>query len=169
MENTEWQRRWDALEGTVKALSDELAIHRLIASYGPLVDSATDPARCREAASLWTVDGIYDLGPGAVARGHTEIAALFEHPIHQTLIRGGGAHVMGLPQITLDGDRATVISCSRVYRAHAGGFEVWRVAANRWELVRVQASGRAMPQWRIACRVNRLLQDSAEARELMRL
>ncbi|MGC7403054.1 nuclear transport factor 2 family protein [Pandoraea pneumonica] len=169
MEHTESQRRWETLERTVAALADELAIFRLIASYGPLVDSATEPARCREAAELWTPDGIYDLGPSAVAKGHAEIAALFEHPIHQTLIREGGAHVMGLPQINLDGDRATAVSCSRVYRADETGFHVWRVAANRWELVRIPVSRAAAPQWRIARRVNRLLHDSAEARELLRL
>ncbi|VVD73638.1 hypothetical protein PPN31114_00742 [Pandoraea pneumonica] len=169
MDDMESQRRWAGLEQTVATLADELAIYRLIASYGPLVDSATDSARCREAAELWMQDGIYDLGPGAVAKGHAEIAALFEHPIHQTLIREGGAHVMGLPQIRLDGDCATAVSCSRVYRADETGFHVWRVAANRWELVRATATGAATPQWRIARRINRLLHNSAEARELMRL
>lgn len=169
MEQAESQQRWELLERTVAALADELAIFRLIASYGPLVDSATDAVRCREVAELWTPDGIYDLGLGAVAKGHAEIAALFEHPIHQTLIREGGAHVMGLPQISLDGDCATAVSCSRVYRADETGFHVWRVAANRWELVRAPVFGAATPQWRITRRVNRLLHDSADARELLRL
>lgn len=158
-----------ALEAQVRTLGDQLSIHRLIASYGPLVDSAVDAARCHEAATLWTEDGIYDLGPDMVAQGRPALAALFMQDMHQQLIRDGAAHVMGLPLIELDGDRALVISYSRVYRHTPEGFTVWRVSANRWELVRERG---AVPMgshgWRIARRVNRLLDGSAQAQALLR-
>ncbi|MCO5397347.1 nuclear transport factor 2 family protein [Ralstonia soli] len=173
MDATDPTSRLLALEAQVRALGDQLAIHRLIASYGPLVDSAVDAARSHEAAALWTEDGIYDLGPDLVAQGRAAIAALFMHDVHQQLIRDGSAHVMGLPLVELDGDRALVLSYSRVYRHTAEGFTVWRVSANRWELVRepsaVPPDGSAnVPGWRIARRVNRLLDGSAEAQALLR-
>jgi hypothetical protein len=39
---------------------------------------------------------------------------------------------------------------------------VWRVAANRWELLRTPAG------WRVTARTNRLLDGTEEARDLLR-
>jgi hypothetical protein len=83
---------------------------------------------------------------------------MVEGAAHQGLLAEGVAHVMGLPRVTVDGDRAVAVNQSVVHRRG----EVWRVAANRWELVRTPLG------WQVASRVNRLLDGSAEARELLR-
>lgn len=138
-------------------MEDELAIARLVSAYGPAVDSGS----ARRAAEIWTDDGVYDTN-GAAWRGHDEIAGMVEGSTHQSLIAHGVAHVLGVPHIVIDGDRAVATCYSRVFRHHEGGYEAWRVAVNRWELVRTSAG------WRAETRVNRLLDGSEEARELLR-
>jgi SnoaL-like domain len=49
--------RLDRLERRLTALEDERDIARLIASYGPLVDSG----EAERVAALWAVDGVYDV------------------------------------------------------------------------------------------------------------
>ena len=61
---------------------------------------------------------------------------MVEGDFHQKLIAGGAAHVVGVPHIVVSGHRAVATCYSRVFRHVDGGFEVWRVAVNRWELVR---------------------------------
>jgi uncharacterized protein (TIGR02246 family) len=142
---------------TLRVLEDEREIIRLISSYGPAVDSGQSEV----AAAIWTDDGVYDTD-SAVWRGRAEIAGMVEGSFHQQLIAEGAAHVVGVPHIRVDGHRAVATCYSRVFRHGEGGFEVWRVAVNRWELVRT-AEG-----WRTAYRTNRLLDGSEAARELLR-
>ena len=132
---------------------DVVAITQLIAAYGPAVDVGDGDA----VAALFTEDGWYDVA-GRRFEGRPAIAAMVHGGGHQGLIAEGVAHVMGLPHVVVDGDRATAVNQTVVYRAGS----VWRVAANRWSLVRT-AQG-----WRVASRTNRLLDGSAEARELLR-
>jgi uncharacterized protein (TIGR02246 family) len=142
---------------TLRVLEDEREIVRLISAYGPAVDSGQSEA----AAAIWTEDGVYDTD-SAVWRGRAEIAGMVEGSFHQQLIAGGAAHVVGVPHIRIDGHRAVATCYSRVFRHGDGGFEVWRVAVNRWELVRTPEG------WRTAYRTNRLLDGSEAARELLR-
>jgi uncharacterized protein (TIGR02246 family) len=141
---------------TLRVLEDEREIVRLISSYGPAVDSGQSEA----AAAIWTEDGVYDTD-SAVWRGRAEIAGMVEGSFHQQLIAEGAAHVVGVPHIRVNGHRAVATCYSRVFRHGDGGFEVWRVAVNRWELVRTPEG------WRTAYRTNRLLDGSAAARELL--
>jgi uncharacterized protein (TIGR02246 family) len=144
------------MSNTLRVLEDEREIVRLISSYGPAVDSG----RSEVAAAIWTEDGVYDTD-SAVWRGRAEIAAMVEGSGHQHLIAEGAAHVVGVPHIRVNGHRAVATCYSRVFRHGGGGFEVWRVAVNRWELVRTPEG------WRTAYRTNRLLDGSAAARELL--
>jgi hypothetical protein len=153
--------RLDALETEVERLRDELAIYRLIASYGPLVDAADSDERRSAAASMFGADGEYDLGREQRYTGSTQIAALLARDTHAELLRDGCAHVMGLPHVTVRGDRADALSYSRVYRHEAGRFFVWRVAANHWSLAKKAGT------WSVVRRVNRLLDGSEEARALL--
>lgn len=146
-----------ALRNEVRALRDRQAIADLIAAYGPAVDRGDS----RGAAALWAHDGSYDLGAMGTARGHDAIAALFEADLHQGLIRDGAAHMLGPPRITIDGDEALAVCYSCVARWNGTGFELYRVAANRWSLRREGAG------WRIVDRQNRLLDGAAEARDLL--
>jgi hypothetical protein len=159
---TDVESRLAALEARLQAAEDELAIFRLVASYGPAVDSATRPEVSRTAAALWTEDGVYDVGGMWAAEGRDAIAALFDGPRHQELVERGCAHVMGLPHIRVEGDRATAVTYSRIYRRAGEGYAVVRLSANRWDLQRTPAG------WRIVNRVNRPIDGSEEPRAVLR-
>jgi hypothetical protein len=148
----------DALARRVADLEDQLAIQRVLAFYGPAVDSGSG----EDAAGLWTEDGVYDAQLGSWT-GRDAIAGMVYGDNHQGLIHGGAAHVMGgVPYVTVDGDRAVATSYWHLHRRAGDHFEVWRVTATRWELVR-EADG-----WRVSSRVNRLLDGGDEARDLLR-
>lgn len=134
-------------------MTDGELITQLIAAYGPAVDSGDAEA----AAALFTEDGWYDVAGGRL-EGRSAIADMVRGDAHQSLLRRGVAHVMGLPRVTVAGDRAVAVNHTTVYLEG----RVWRVAANRWELVRT-ADG-----WRVSGRTNRLLDGSPEARDLLR-
>ena len=87
--------------------------------------------------------------------------AWWKGEFHQKLIAGGAAHVLGVPHILIEGHRAVATCYSRVFRHGEGGFELWRVAVNRWELVRTPEG------WRASYRTNRLLDGSEAARALL--
>jgi uncharacterized protein (TIGR02246 family) len=146
------------LEARVQASEDQLAIARLLASYGPAVDSGES----REAAQLWTSGGVYDVGGVSREQGHDAIAALYDAGFHQSLIRQGSAHVTMAPQITLDGDCAVAVGHSIVFLRAENGYNAWRVSANRWTLVRTDGG------WRIAERFNRVLDGSPESHDALR-
>jgi uncharacterized protein (TIGR02246 family) len=140
----------------LRALEDEQEIIRLISSYGPAADSG----QSERVAAIFTESGVYDTD-AAVWRGREEIGGMVASTGHQQIIGEGAAHVLGVPHIKLDGDRAVATCYSQVFRHVGGNFEAWREAINRWELVRT-------PQgWRAAYRTNRLVNGSDAARELL--
>ena len=146
-----------ALQVRVQRLDDQAAIYQLIANYGPAADSGWPEM----AASLWTEDGIYDAQVGAW-RGREAIAGMIAGDTHQGYIHEGCAHVLTMPYITVDGDTAVATCYGQLFRNDGDNFRIWRVTATRWELRR-DADG-----WRIANRVNKLLDGDAEARALLR-
>jgi hypothetical protein len=160
------------LEVKLAEMEDQLQIYQLMSSYGPLVDSGDAEA----TAALWVDHGIYDWGGGSAAvaggalkegaagaaHGQAAIAAMVRGPYHQQIIAEGAGHVIGMPHIVLKGDEAVAVSYSRLYRHDGENFRVWRVAANRWEFARTSQG------WRVTRRINRVLDGSDEARELLR-
>ncbi len=149
----------DELNRRLTRLEDREAIRDLIARYGPLADSGDAAA----LAALWTEDGCYEVLGFATAQGRKHIAALITGPVHQDLMAGGVAHLLGPVAITLDGDSAQAQGHSVVLRHHDGAFHACRVSANRWTLQRT-AEG-----WRVHHRVNALLDGAAAARALLAL
>lgn len=145
------------LAARLTALEDREAIRELIAQYGPAADAGDAEA----VAGLWATDGVYHLAGFGEARGHAAIAALITGPVHQSLLAQGCAHVLGPVAITLDADRALARGHSLLLRWTGTTFELHRVSANRWELVRT-AEG-----WRVARRENALLQGDEAARALL--
>jgi uncharacterized protein (TIGR02246 family) len=133
-------------------VSDVEAITQLIAAYGPAVDRGDAEA----VADLFVEDGWYAVA-GRRYQGRAAIAAMVRSSGHTGLLEQGAAHVMGLPRVDVDGDRAVAVNHTTVY---VGG-TVWRVAANRWELVRTPDG------WRVSTRTNRLLDGDQEARDLL--
>jgi len=146
------------VEERLRALEDREAIRNLIASYGPLADSGNAEA----VAALWVEDGSYAVGGMTEAKGRAAIAALIDGDTHRALMAAGCAHLLGPVAIDLDGDRAVARGHSVVFRKTPSGFEVWRVSANRWELVRTDDG------WRVERRVNTPLDGSEVAQALLR-
>lgn len=147
------------LERRLQLLEDERAISALILAYGPCVDSGSAEA----TAALWAVDGSYSFqADQAELVGSDGIAAMVRSPAHRRHLQRGCAHVLTAPHVHLDGDRATATCYSLMhhYLPDTGTFQVSRVSANRWELVRA-ATG-----WRVAARTNRLLNGDEAARAL---
>jgi uncharacterized protein (TIGR02246 family) len=149
----------DALLSRLSALEDREDIRTLIASYGPLADSGD----AEGVAALWSEDGVYAVGGYGESRGRAAIAALITGETHRQLMANGCAHLLGPVAITLDGDQAMATGHSVVLRQSDGAFEVYRVSANRWALVRT------VDGWRVARRDNALLDGSEAARALLSL
>jgi len=149
--------RLRALEERVAHLEDQLALYRLVSTYGPAVDTGSS----RAAGALWDDEGVYEFDTSRLD-GPDGIAAMVEGRGHQGLIRNGCAHVMAMPVVTVDGDTARATGYSRVYRHVGDGYEVWRVSANHWEFRRTPAG------WKVTRRVNRTLDGSEEARQILR-
>lgn len=151
-----------ALATRLRAVEDELAITRLIASYGPSVDSGS----AEKTAAIWAEDGVFSVVGGEMTfdmNGRSDIAAMVESEGHQELILGGCAHVLTAPHVTLNGDSATCRNYALNIRwdAEADSFRVARVSANRWECSRT-ANG-----WKVAHRTNSVLDGAEAARALL--
>ncbi|HKD65241.1 MAG TPA: nuclear transport factor 2 family protein [Candidatus Binataceae bacterium] len=146
-----------SLEKRVGELEDRLAIYQLMFTYGPAADSGSSQA----AAHLWTADGVYDVGDTGKLTGHAELQAMYEGQSHQALIHKGASHLTASPHVVVNGDTAVATCYSLVFAHEDGGYKIWRLSSNRWELVR--ESGR----WRIKRRTNQLLNGSEKARTLL--
>lgn len=148
--------RLEALERRLATAEDELAVIRVLASYGPLVDTGSAEA----APGLFAPHGVYDsdLGP---MRGAQAIADVFAGEVHQAMVARGIGHVVGLPMVTVEGNRATAVSPAFVFVRKRDGYGIWRVSQNVWELERIDGA------WKVVYRTNRLVDGSGAARALL--
>jgi len=146
------------LEQRLREVEDHLALTRIIASYGPAVDSGSAGTTAR----LWTETGVYDTFP-VVLSGRQELRGMVTGEMHQGLINAGAAHLMGPPHIVVDGDHAVVTHYSQLVLRDppADGYRIWRTGVNRWEFARTDQG------WQATSRVNRQLDGSEEARNLL--
>jgi uncharacterized protein (TIGR02246 family) len=151
------EERLTRLEERVGRLEDELAITRLVASYGPLVDAGEAEA----VAGLWAQDGGYDV-EGWQMTSREDIRAMVESDGHQGLIEGGCSHFLGPAHVHVRGDEAVAVCESILIRHREGGYSVRRAGANHFHLHRERDG------WRIKHRTTRALDGSTEARELLR-
>jgi uncharacterized protein (TIGR02246 family) len=147
----------DNPEERLQALEDREAVRELIASYGPLADAGD----AHGVAALFTEDGVYAVGGMGEAAGRAAIAALIEGDTHQHLLADGCAHLLGPVAIELSGDTAIARGHSLVIRHVDGRFEIYRAAANLWQLIRTPDG------WRVKRRDNALLNGAAAARALL--
>lgn len=148
--------RLAALETRLRAAEDRLAIMDVVAHYGPAVDTRSATA----TADLWTQDGVYDYGAAPLV-GTRAIGGLVDREPHVSYVERGCAHVMSMPAIAIEGDRAVAVNYSRLYVRDGERWAVERASANRWQLVRT-ASG-----WKVESRLNRPLDGSTPPRELL--
>jgi len=152
------ESRLNGIEQRLRAVEDELSILRLLATYGPLVDSGC----AEEAAELWTEDGIYEPGGVGKAAGRPAIASLYRMDRHRELVARGAMHHTAMPRVAVDGDCAQAVGYSFVAENSGEGFALWRASINRWVLRRTGEG------WRIVERRNRVLDGSPEAQGLLR-
>ncbi len=156
MEDAELEARLAILEEQVRRLEDQVAIHRLINSWGPAVDTGQAEA----AAALFSEDAVlqsdmsYLTGPAA-------IEDMVRSDGQQALIDQGSAHIPAFPVVDIDGDAARAIGYSRVYLHTDDGYEVWRVSANYWEFTRTDDG------WRVRRRTNHVIDGGPQAQQLL--
>jgi hypothetical protein len=149
--------RLAAIEHRLSLLEDERAIARLIASYGPLVDAGEAEA----VASLWVLDGSYDVGDWEMS-SRDDINAMVKSDAHQGLMARGCCHFFGPPVVTVDGDTAQAVCQSTILvRREAGGYHVMRAGVHLILLRRAERG------WQIVSRVARQLDGSGEAFDLI--
>lgn len=152
------EQRLADLERRLQRIEDERAIERLIASYGPLVDTGD----AESAAALWADDGVYDVEDWLM-RGRDDIAAMVRSSGHQDLINRGCVHFLGPAVVTVHGDDAVAVCASTLLVKREPGYQVARGGANYFRLRRDAETG----QWQIVTRITRLLDGSAESRALL--
>lgn len=145
-----------ALETRMAAAEDELAIIRLIAGYGPMVDCGLPGP----ATALFVEDGVYDIDLGRMD-GAQAFHDMLAEPASQARVAQGIAHVMGLPMVTLRGAKATAVNPTFVFMREGDGYGIWRVAQNVWELEKIAGA------WKIVHRTNRLVDAGGESRALL--
>jgi len=148
--------RLAALERRIRLLEDQVAIYQLMAAYGPAADSGST----ERAISLWAEGGIYDLH-SRVMTGRDEIAQELEGDWHQGLIAQGSGHIVSMPHVVVDGDRAVATCHSRLYRREGDAYRVISCSANRWEFARSEAG------WQVTRRTSRRLDGSEESHALL--
>ena len=149
-----------ALEDLSKRLAlleDELAIIRLIASYGPLVDSGSSTA----APALFADGGVYDVDVGQLD-GPQAIQRMLEGDLHRQCLSGGIAHAMGLPWVRIDGDRAVATNTTQIFLREDETYRPWRIAQNVWRLARQDG------EWKVSHRTNRLIGPDGKAMRSLR-
>ncbi|MBF6451121.1 nuclear transport factor 2 family protein [Nocardia elegans] len=146
------------LERRLRDVEDQLAITRLLASYGPLVDSGDAEA----TAALWTEDGEYDV-PGAHMRSQEAIRSMVLSDAHRKLIETGSTHFIGPAQIEVEGDRAIAVCESILVLRAEDSYRILMSGSHRITLVRTDG------EWKIRHRITRELNGRREARELLRI
>ena len=149
--------RLAALEQRLARVEDELAIQRLLASYGPLADAGLGP----QTAALWTEDGAYDPGGVARAEGRDALIRIYHGERHQGLVRRGSMHMTAPAQVSIHGDHAEAVGYSMLALNAGEQFTLLRASINHWTLARTPDG------WRIVERTNRVLDGSPEAYDLL--
>ena len=152
------EARLEQAERRLAAAEDQIALWRIVASYGPAVDSGS----AEITAQLWTEEGVYDTYP-VVLNGRDALRGMVNGERHQALINSGAAHLMGLPHIVVDGDRAVVTNYSQLVLSapDQNGYRIWRTGSNRWEFTRTDEG------WKVTHRWNRQLDGTDEGRDLL--
>jgi hypothetical protein len=154
--NGELSERMAAVEARIQQLEDQAAVLRLVCSWGPAVDTGSS----REAGALWDERGVLE-SDLSLLEGPSAVEAMVKSDGQQALIRAGCAHVQTSPIVTIEGDDAVVTTYSQVFIHDEEVHRVWRVSANRWECRRTPAG------WKLTKRVNRVIDGSPPARDLL--
>ncbi len=148
-------KRLEALETRMHDAEDRLEIMRILASYGPIVDS------CKSGvlSEMWAEGGAYELQGYYFERD--DMDGVIDNDLHRSFVASGSAHVFSLPHIELHGDRAVAIHYSNVFIHEGDRWIATRTAGNRWDFERT-------PQgWKVRRRVNLLADGNPMTRALL--
>ena len=126
----------EQLAARLQAVEDELAITRLLTSYGFAVDG-DDADAC---AALYSPDALVTIDDAVRLEGRDEIRTIVTSDAHQAILPGC-AHVMGPFTVAVTGDTATATGYATVYVAGEAGRLVWRQSLSRWTLRRRPEGG----------------------------
>lgn len=140
----------------VRALEDERDVARVVARYGPLVDTG-DAA----VADLWLEEGVYDVDE-LLMEGARAVGAMVRSPQHQAFVAAGCAHFQGPVDVRVRGDEAEAVGYSLMLVHEDSAFRLRRVTANHWQLTRTGDG------WRVVRRTSRLLDGGEEAHDVLR-
>jgi ketosteroid isomerase-like protein len=125
-----------SLEGRLRRLEDLEAIRQLQIDYG----NALDRGNVDAYVALFAEDAELNLGPVAHCKGHAEIREAAGR-----MCGGGSIHLIGNPQIFLDGDTAkAVVSWTVLSPDEDGRPQVTTTGAHRDDLVRTSEGWRLM-------------------------
>jgi hypothetical protein len=149
--------RLAALEARLQLMEDELAIQKLVSSYGPLADGG----RTKEVCEIWEKDGVYEIVGTDTFVGTAGLKSMFDGPGHQAVIKGGSAHFLSTPHVTVTGDTAHAVCYALLILHKDGGFQIARAVASDWRLRRTPSG------WRAVHRLNRLLTGDQKARDIL--
>ena len=152
MNANDLEKRFSDLEARVQLLEDRAQILTLMATYGPAMDTCTEDV----ITAMWTEDGIYDTD-GHRFVGNREVGSLTRVPQHRHVVAGGAAHVIGMPQLRINGNCAEATGYSVVYLNKGDHHEVMRASANHWQFIRTERG------WRVVNRINRRMTGSEES------
>jgi hypothetical protein len=156
MDNAVQEDRIATLENRLQALEDQLAVCRLVSTWGPAADTGNGQA----AAAIWTDDAVLETETGQL-EGAAAIGAMIDGDGQGQLVARGCAHVHSFPLVSIQGDRASATNYGRVYLHSDAGYELWRVSVNNWEFRRTTDG------WRVSGRRVHVIDGGSEARDLL--
>jgi len=153
------------LSARLQRVEDELAITRLLTSYGFAVDSG-DADGC---ADLYADDAVVTLDAAVTLTGRDEIRSIVTSDVHQAVLPHC-AHVMGPFTVETSGDHATASGYLTVYTVKNGVRRIWRQGLSRFELSRHPAGWRIdrRESWSMGRAEGRTLAKQALQTELNR-
>jgi hypothetical protein len=140
------------LETRLRALEDRQEILNLLAA-SPFSSEAPSAAF---QEGMYTEDAVMDRGAGSQPLvGRKAVVDTVRVPDHLAAVEAGMAHFAGLPHIRIEGDRAVATGYLAIMvpspdapkvglgnYAPASGLMLWRLTANRWELIRTSQGWR---------------------------
>jgi ketosteroid isomerase-like protein len=119
-----------------------------------------DTGNSAAAAALFTEDCVLESDLSYLV-SPAVIAAMVLGEGHQALIHDGSAHIPTTAIVNVEGDEATAVGYTRVYRHTPDGYEVWRVSANSWAFRRTQDG------WKVVRRTAQIIDETGKANELL--
>jgi hypothetical protein len=143
-------------EARVRRLEDRMEINELMTTYALAVD-ADD---WDKVADLWLDDGTYELDAIGTFVGPAGVKEMLTRPAHTFARENHGAHILSHPVILLEGDRAVATTYGQILTRENERHAVFRLIITRWELRRTSKG------WRVARRVNKLVDNDGAARAL---